>query len=172
MNLKLTTVYGLLAGLIIAIMMQASLMYYSGNANYEQAEIVGYISIFLGFTLVYFGVKKHKENQYKEGINFKQAFMAGLKIVLFASTLYALLWLLYITINGNEFMENYYERAAEKINEGAGSATDKEAKLEKLAKTKKIMVQPWAQTGMAFMELFPVGLLVSVISAAILRKKD
>jgi hypothetical protein len=171
MNLKTISKYGVLAGAFIALAMQISLQFYKDGTSYQYAELLGYLTILLGFVLVYIGIKKIRDQRYDGEINFKQAFMVGLKIALVASILYAVLWVVYITIEGNDFMDLYFQRAIEEINAGSESAEEKLRSLEKLARQKKVMMTTWAQAGMAFLEPFPVGVGVSAISAAILRKK-
>ena len=68
-------------------------------------------------------------------------------------------------------MEAYYEHIEQRILDSDWSAEKKQVKLEQLEKGKQNYEQPVFKMGMTFLEIFPVGLLVSIISALLLRRK-
>ncbi len=51
------------------------------------------------------------------------------------------------------------------------SAAALEAERQKMAEFKELYANPLINVGITFMEVFPVGLIVTLVSAAILRRK-
>ena len=75
------------------------------------------------------------------------------------------------TLNTN-FMDNYYEQNIEKIRSSGDSETQIQAKIVDMEKWRELYKNPLIQIGFTFLEIFPVGLLITLISAAILKKKQ
>ncbi len=69
-------------------------------------------------------------------------------------------------------MDNYYEQNIEKIRSSGDSETQIQAKIVDMEKWRELYKNPLIQIGFTFLEIFPVGLLITLISAAILKKKQ
>ncbi len=71
--------------------------YYShceGTVAYETSMLIGYASMLIAFSLVYVGIRNYR-NKYNGGvISFGKAFKIGILIVLIASTLYVIAWMI------------------------------------------------------------------------------
>ena len=71
-----------------------------------------------------------------------------------------------------KFMEEYSPKYIEEMKaEGASAAKISETMAE-METWKEIYKNPVYRVGMVFLEIFPVGLLVTLISAVVLRRKD
>jgi len=90
-------VYGLTAGILVSILMLSSVNYLShceGNVDYDTSMLIGYASMLIALSLVYVGIRNYRD-KYNEGvISFGKAFKIGLFMVLVASTIYVIAWLI------------------------------------------------------------------------------
>ncbi len=90
--------FGLGAGIINVAgwyLMKSLFMSDAGTMDLEKGEIIGYAAMLLSFTMVFFGIKYHRDNEKNESFPFKKAFVSGLIIVLVASLIYVIGWELY-----------------------------------------------------------------------------
>ncbi|MCW5911533.1 MAG: DUF4199 domain-containing protein [Cyclobacteriaceae bacterium] len=171
---KITLIYGLIAGTIVAAMMFITIpMYKNGTLSFDHGELVGYTTMVIALSMVFFGIKSYRDNQAKGVISFGAGFKVGILITLVASVMYGLAWEVSYHSIGDEFMKKMNEH---QINEmKAESATEQE--LEKAIKQwesfGELYKNPLFRFAFTmFVEIFPVGLVISLISAGLLRKKE
>jgi Na+/glutamate symporter len=69
------------------------------------------------------------------------------------------------------FMDDYGAHQIAKLQESGASAAAVQAKIAEVNKTKENYNNPLINSAMTFIEPFPVGLLITLISAGILRRK-
>src|SRR5881396_3451000 len=94
---KNITIYGLIAGIVVSILMLSTVNYIShceGTIDYTRSLLIGYASMLISFSLVFVGIRNYRD-KYNEGvISFGKAFTIGIMIVLIASTIYVVAWLI------------------------------------------------------------------------------
>jgi hypothetical protein len=71
----------------------------------------------------------------------------------------------------HDFMDKYSARLIAKARTSGASAAALQAQLDQINKTRVLYENPLFNAAMTFIEPFPVGLVITLISAAILRKK-
>ena len=69
-------------------------------------------------------------------------------------------------------MDSYYQHSVEKIKTSNDPETEIQAKIADMEKWRELYKNPLIQIGVTFIEIFPVGLLITIISATILKKKN
>jgi Protein of unknown function (DUF4199) len=156
---------GLLGGLIVSIIMISMTSYMKYNPQYEPSSFMGFISIFVANIFVVLGIKQHRESNLGS-ISFGKAFQTGLLISLITSTIYVGVWLIIYYNFFPDFMDRY------------GEMVLKNAKPDELAK-KTIDIQQmkeWYKSPimiiiLTYIEIYPIGILVSLIAAFRLKKK-
>lgn len=131
----------------------------------EPNAIIGFISMLLGFIFVILGIKKERETN-NESITFGKAFLTGLAISFFISTIYVLVWLVIYYNFFPDFMEKYSEMALKNTNPKELAA--KTAEMNQMAAWYK---NPLMVIALTYMEIFPIGIVFSLIGALILKKK-
>ena len=103
-------IYGIIAGIIVSVLMLSTVNYLShceGNVDYDTSLIIGYASMLIAFSLVFVGIRNYRD-KYNEGvISFGKAFKIGIMIVLIASTIYVVAWLIDYFFFIPDFMEKY-----------------------------------------------------------------
>ncbi len=159
---------GTIAGLITIVWFVVA-KFAGGIATSGYGEVIGYASMIIALSFVYVGVKQIRDSQ--DGvISFGRAFIYGLMISLVACFFYVVGWM--ILDADNTFIEQYSVNAISQLQESGASA-------EKIAETeaemdyyRELYANPISKAGITLTEILPVGILVSLIVAAILRKKQ
>src|SRR5215210_9002230 len=110
-------IYGLIAGIVVSVLMLSSVNYLShceGNVDYGTSMLIGYASMLLAFSLVFVGIRNYRDKYNKGVISFGKAFKIGIMIVLIASTIYVIAWLVDFFFFIPDFLEKY---SAHMVNE-------------------------------------------------------
>lgn len=167
---KTILTYGLISGIISSALMGATVPFLhklGGNTGY----IFGYTAIILSFLLVYFGIRSYRDNVGNGHITFAKAFAIGISITLISCLFYVVTWeIIYFNFMPHS-MDSYFASAADRIKSSGASPDTIQAKLADLEKSKRLYSNPLYNAALTFLEPFPVGLVITLVSAAILRRK-
>ena len=167
---KTVLTFGLIAGAIMAAMMFATLPFMD-KIGFDKGEIVGYTTMILAFMLVFFGIRSYRENVSGGQITFGRAFAVGILITLVACVCYVVAWeILYFKFMP-DFADKYAGYVVEKVRASGASQQVIDAKLEQMKSFKAMYDNPFINAAITFVEPFPIGLIVTLISAVFLRKK-
>ena len=167
---KTVLTFGLIGGAIMAAMMFATLPFLD-KIGFDKGEIVGYTTMILAFLLVFFGIRSYRENVGGGRITFGRAFSVGILITVVACVCYVVAWeILYFKFMP-DFVDKYASYAVEKVRASGASQQVIDAKLEQMKSFKAMYDNPFINAAITFVEPFPIGLIVTLISAAFLRKK-
>src|SRR6185295_15372113 len=111
-------IYGLIAGIVVSVLMLSSVNYLShceGNVDYDTSMLIGYASMLIAFSLVFVGIRNYRD-KYNEGvISFGKAFKIGIIIVIIASTIYVVAWLIDYYFFIPDFMERYVAHSLDEL---------------------------------------------------------
>ncbi|MBX9785337.1 MAG: DUF4199 domain-containing protein [Chitinophagaceae bacterium] len=166
---KNVLVFGLISGLLISIFMSASMIYASKNPGAEHGTnsmLIGYLSMLIAFSLIFVAVKTYRDKQNTGVISFGQALKMGLLIALIGSTMYVLSWALVYNLYLPDFMDKYAESMIKHA-----KPEELQAITKKAQEYKEMYKNPLMFTFMTYMEILPVGLIVALITALILKRK-
>ena len=167
---KTVLTFGLIGGAIMAVMMFATIPFVD-KIGFDKGEIVGYTTMILAFMLVFFGIRSYRENVCGGQISFGRAFAVGILITLVVCICYVIAWeIIYFKLMP-DFADKYASYAVEKVKASGASQQVIDAKLQEMKSFKATYDNPFINAAITFVEPFPVGLIVTLISAAILRKK-
>jgi uncharacterized membrane protein (UPF0136 family) len=167
---KTILTFGLIGGVLSSLMMVATVPFLHKIGN-DKGLIVGYTTIVAAFLLVYFGIRSYRDNIGGGQITFGRGFAVGICITLITCVFYVLTWeVLYFKFLPH-FMDNYGVDGIARLKASGASAAVVQAKVEELRKLKESLNNPIYNSAMTFLEPFPVGLVITLISAAILRRK-
>lgn len=139
--------------------------------DFSQGEFLGYAAMILALTAVFIGVKRHRDKELGGAISFKGAFVMGLYIVLVASVIYVGGWMIYYPNFMPDFADQYAEYQMTQYKEAGLSTEEIALKQKEMNQWMEMYENPVVMAGITFMEMFPVGLIVAVISAFILKRK-
>ncbi|MBA4055380.1 MAG: DUF4199 domain-containing protein [Marivirga sp.] len=168
---KNVIVFGLISGLFITSMMVYTAAECYSNPEFRGNDVLGYAGMIAAFSFIFIGIRNYR-NKYKNGlITFGEAFKTGLYISLIASTMYVVVWLIdyYIFIPG--FLDQYINHVLYEARLTGSSQVELDQKAQEMADFKELYKNPLFVVLVTFAEVFPIGLVISAISALILRRK-
>ena len=160
-------IFGLISGVIVGAGMLASIIFVGGGGH--SSLWLGYLVMLVALSAILVGVKSHRDRDLGGVIKFRTALLAGLGIAVVASVIYVAAWEAYLAITHYAFMDHYVASilAAKRAAGVSGAAYDKiAAEMETMRVQYR---QPLYRFATTFIEIFPVGVLVAVVSAALLR---
>jgi hypothetical protein len=167
---KTILTFGLISGALLSLMMAATVPF-AHKIGFDRALVVGYTTMVLSFLLVFFGIRAYRDNAGKGQITFAKAFAVGICITLISCICYVVTWEIIYFNFMHDFMDNYGAHMIEKLKASGASAAAIQAQLQQQAKFKEMYENPFINAAMTFIEPFPVGLVITLISAAVLRRK-
>ena len=168
---KIILVHGLIAGFILGVFMVLSnfLPYFKDHG--ERGMIYGYTSMILAFSLIFVGVKNFRDKYNNGTISFGEAFKIGLLISLIGSTMYVLVWMVEFHFFIPDYMDKYAAQAVKNLQSSGLSQAKLDAKLKDIDSMKEMYKNPVWVFLFTYLEVLPVGLLISLICSLILKKK-
>jgi hypothetical protein len=171
MKMKKTVLtFGLISGVISTLLMVANLPFMHKESS-NTGLVVGYTAIVLSFMLVFFGIRSYRENVGNGEITFGSAFLVGIGITLISCAFYVATWeIIYFKFMPN-IMDDYGSHSIEKLRAAGATAEVIQAKVNEFNQLRENLKNPLYNSAMTFLEPFPVGLLITLISAGTLRKK-
>lgn len=159
--------YGLLSGALAAVLMTLTAI----NPDFDNGAYYGYAGILLSMLFVYFGVRSYREQVNGGVLSFGKGFQVGLLIAIVSCLCYVIAWMFVSEIFMPDFMEKYIQHSLTKMQQSGASAVELEKYTADMAEFKELYKNPLVKFGMTFTEPFPVGFLVALISAVVLRKQ-
>ena len=168
---KLVLVYGIISGLIVAGMMAFSTGYYCAKGDFEGGMIYGYSAMIISFSMIFVGVRSFRDKHNAGVINFGKAFKIGFLISLIASTIYVIGWLINYYFFIPDFMDKYAAAMITKAKASGVSADELAKKTADMTQMKEWYKNPLFVILMTYVEILPVGVVVALISALILKRK-
>lgn len=167
---KTILVFGCISGLLVAAWMVGSVAYSYSVNNYQGSMLLGYASMLLALSLVYVGVKNYRDKEGGGIISFGKAFQVGLFISLVASTVYVIAWTLDYFVFVPDFMEKYCTQYLHELKNSGATPTEITSKTAEINSMKELYKNPLMVVLFTYLEILPVGLFVSVVSALLLKR--
>src|SRR6185503_13474325 len=159
---RMIIVYGIIAGLIVGVPMSIS----TANAHIGGVlgMVVGYLTMLVALSTVFVAIKRRRDRDQGGVIRFWSAFGLGLGISFVASVIYFAAWeatTAYIHLDFGTVYANSVI-AQQKAAGVTGEALQKV--IDQMEQFKVQYANPLYRLPMTFIEIFPVGVLVSLIS--------
>lgn len=162
-------IYGVIAGLVAGVALSTITVVVSHQMSQSSSMALGYASMLVALSAVFVGIKRYRDVERGGVIRFWPAFGMGLAISVVASILYVVAWEATQAMSHMDFATSYGDAmiAQQKAKGVSGEAL---AKLTaEMAQFKVQYANPLYRLPMTFIEIFPVGVLVSLVSAGLLR---
>jgi hypothetical protein len=166
--LRTALVFGSIAGLIVITLILAGLTLAHGKSHFTSYWF-GYLVMIVALSMIFVGIKRYRDNELGGVIKFLPAFGLGLAIAAVAGVIYVAVWEGYLAASGYHFMDSYVAGiiASKKAQGLSGAALA--AEITELNAMKVQYANPLFRLPMTFLEIFPVGFIIALISAALLR---
>jgi hypothetical protein len=161
--------YGIVAGLIAGVPLTVLTLAMDGGQMMQWGMLVGYTLMLLAFTTIFIAIKRRRDGPGGGVIRFWPAFGLGLGIAFVAAILYVIAWEIGQALSGGDFAATY---ASAMIAEqkAAGASPEALARFTaEMADFRRSYANPLFRLPMTFAEIFPVGALVSLVAASLLR---
>ncbi|HKR03858.1 MAG TPA: DUF4199 domain-containing protein [Bacteroidia bacterium] len=173
---KNSIVFGIISGAIISTFMGIS-MYIMGCGSGDMdggstSMIIGFSAMAVAFSFIFVGIKNFRDKQNGGTITFGKGFLLGFMISLIASTMYVITWAVEFHYFMPDFIDKYSAMQVKQLHESgiSGAALDEAVKgIEKESYNYKH--NPFFFAMYTYMEILPVGIIITLVSALILKRK-
>ena len=167
---RIVLTFGLISGAVLSVMMLATIPFMD-RIGLDKGEIIGYTTMVLAFIMVFFGIRSYRDTVLDGTIGFGRAFQVGILITLISCVCYVATWQLIYYKIAPDFVEKYTAHVLEGAK--ASGATEQQLAVQKaqMAKFMQWYRNPLVNVAITFVEPFPVGLVITIVCAGILRRK-
>ena len=167
---KTVLTFGLIGGFIISALMGGSLLF-ADRIGYGHSMAIGYTIMVASFLLIYFGIRSYRDNTLPGQISFGRAFACGILITLITTVCYVVTWeVLYFNFMPH-FMDSYFAAQIQTLKSAGLDSATTAARVAAIQHSQQLYQNPLINMAYTFMEPLPVGLLTTLISSALLRRK-
>jgi amino acid transporter len=171
---KNTIIFGIIAGIIVSFLMLFTVntaSHCEGSIDFDKSMLIGYATMLVAFSLVFVGIRNYRDKHNGGVISFGKAFKIGIMIVFISSTIYVVAWLFDYFYFIPDFMEKYSAHTLDKLKANGASPIEIDKQAKEMASFAKMYKNPFINAMMTYMEILPVGVLVTLISSFILKRR-
>ncbi|MBT8236266.1 MAG: DUF4199 domain-containing protein [Bacteroidia bacterium] len=160
--------YGLYSALTLIVLFALAWIIGAGS-DYGTQETIGYISIVVALSFVFFGIKHFRDAVNGGNVSFGMALKIGVLISLFASVAFGFLDIVYKLINP-EFTTEYYDTMVEQVKTTV-PAEQLDAKLAEMESQRELFSNPILSFLLMAFTVFIIGFIISLLSSLVLQRK-
>lgn len=168
---KIIVKFGLIAGLLTTAFMVITMVILPPVAESSWGAYVGYASMIIAFSTIFIGIRSYRDHHEAGQVTFVRGLLIGLGITSIATIFYVVGWMVYYPLGGEAIMDEYFRTSIENIKQSELGEEEMQAKLAKMQRFEQDYQLPLVRILYSIFEIFPVGLLISIISALLLKKK-
>lgn len=170
--LKTSFKFGSIAGVIMLIAGTIPFLIWGKDFDIDLGEVIGYSSIIIALASVFFGIRSYRDKQAGGRITYMQGMGVGLTISSIAGVVFAIYSYVYYRFISPDFMQKYMQHYADKIKSSGASQEVIAKQLAEMQSNMGLYNNIWFQSLIPFVTVFAIGLVITLISAAILRKNE
>ena len=169
---RIVLTFGLIAGAILSAMMAITMPFHD-KISPNNGMVIGYTTMVLAFLLVFFGIRSYRDTVGAGKISFGRALGVGLLIMLIASACYVITWEIIYFNFLPDFGEKYTAHAVESLRNSGKPPEQIQQEIDQMTKMMTLYKNNiFFNLAITFSEPLPVGLIMTLISALILRKRE
>ena len=169
---RVVLTFGLISGAILSVMMSITVGV-AEKIGFDKGVIIGYTTMVLAFLLVFFGIRSYRETVGGGRISFLRALSIGLLIVAIAGVIYVVTWEIIYFNFMPDFIDKYTAQATQDLRNSGKPPAQIEQELQEMNRMmtlyKNNLLVNFALT---FLEPLPVGVIMTFLSALILRRRE
>jgi polyferredoxin len=165
--LRVILTYGVVSGVVIVASIIGASM--ASQSGLHTGVWFGYLIMLVALSSILVGIKQHRDQALGGVITFRTGLLIGLGIAAVASVAYVAVWEVYLALTHYAFIGRYVDAilAAKRAAGVTGAAYAKVvAQMEDM---RRQYANPLSRMLITFTEIFPVGFLAALVSAALLR---
>lgn len=157
-------------GLYSAIFITALFAFNMWIGGFGTTMVAGYLTMVLALTFVYFGLRYYRDKQNNGVLTFGQGLKLGMLITLPPSVCIGLFDIVYIKLVNPGFYDKYLNSELAKL-KARVPASQYEAQAAALRAQVAALSRPWADFLFMFLQVAAIGLIITIISTFILKKR-
>jgi hypothetical protein len=171
---KTIVLYGIVGGracgaaLLRTVRFEGHRPYFIG---FDRSELIGYTSMVVAFLLIFFGIRSYRDNVAGGSVSFGRAFSVGALILVVASLCYVVTWQVIYFQVAPDFVTKYQAHLIQKARAQGESQAAIDKKVADMETFAELYKNPAINASLTFLEPLPVGLIIALVSAGILRKR-
>lgn len=164
--------FGALAGSLLVVLMIVPTFFYDmkNTAMYRLSEIIGYISMLLSLCVIFVGMRKYRA-QSGDVMSFGKGLLVGTGIAVVAGIIFGIASAITYAYIHPEFMATYFEYSVNQVKQSGLPPEEIAAKIKEMEAQKAFFTNPWMGGVVMFFTVAPMGFVIAVISALLLRTK-
>lgn len=163
-------IFGLISGLIVSVMLAFSTLSCYSKKDFSGNMVLGFTVMILAFSFIFIGIKNYRDKFNNGVVSFGKAFNIGLMIALIGSTLYVVTWLIVYYNFIPDFIEVYTVHVLNETKAAGASAAELAKQTSQMNNYKEMYKSPIGVILLTYMEILPVGLIITILSALILKR--
>lgn len=167
-RLRYSLIYGGLASFVLAAFIAVTALLHD-QVQWVATLTFGYSVMLVAMSFIFVGVKRYRDIECGGVIRFFPALGLALLIALIATIAYTLIWEMYLAATHYRFMDDYIASMLAKARADGKSAAEIAGMKAELDGMRTMYANPLIRLPITAMEVAPVGLAVSLFSAALLR---
>jgi hypothetical protein len=165
---RIVWTFGLISGAVLSLLMALS-MSFIGHIG-DKGLIIGYTTMVVSFLMVFVGIKTYRDNVLGGSIGFGKAFKVGILIAVIGSVCYVATW--EVLFYGSDVGEKVMAQMVEQEKTRSTNQAENDAKVAEMKKFQEMYrSNPFVNVALTFIEVFPVGLVITLVSAGVLSRK-
>jgi hypothetical protein len=164
-------VFGFVAGLILAAFVFSIGFITEHVHSHIDNYVIGYGAMIIAFSFIFVGIRNFRDKYNAGVVSFGKAFLIGLGISLIGSTLYVACWSIEYYCFMPDFMDKYSATLIQQAQHSGLSPEAMQKKLESINNMARMYKNPLMVVLFSYVEVLPVGLVISLITALILRRQ-
>jgi hypothetical protein len=169
---KSIVVFGVVSGVIlIAFIVSISFLSKLFHGHVANA-LVGYSSMVIAFSFIFVGTKNFRDKYNQGMVSFGKAVLVGLGISLIGSTFYVGAWLIEYYYFMPDFMDKYAAALIQKAQHSGLSPAALQKQLDSINNMSRMYKNPIMVILMTYLEVLPVGIVISLITALIVKRRS
>jgi hypothetical protein len=167
--LRYILIYGAIAGALVGVPLSIVTLTMSGQSMMHYGMLVGYLMMLVALSAIFVAIKRHRDAELGGVIRFWPALALGLGVSVVAGVIYVIAWEVSCALAHADFAGSYARAMiAQQQAKGVSGAALERFRTE-MEQFKLQYANPLYRWPMTFAEIFPVGVIVSLVSAGLLR---
>ena len=164
--------FGLIAGaIVIGAMLLGNML--AANENSPGISVwLGYLFMLVGLSLIFIGVKRFRDREQGGVLTFGQGALVGLFIAGVASLTYVAIWETYLALTDYSFIVEYTQSLIDSRRADGLRGAELDAYIAEMDAYTANYANPGYRLMVTFIEIFPMGLVIALFSAAVLRRSE
>ncbi|HMQ49985.1 MAG TPA: DUF4199 domain-containing protein [Saprospiraceae bacterium] len=151
--------FGLYSAALLTILFALTWGIWGTSLGYRTSEWIGYLSMLVALSLIFFGIRTYKNEQLDGRISFGSAFKMGALTALIPALGFFLYTIVFFKVAGQEFTDYALENMPQE-------------QKEQMAGNMELFLNPFFQGFIMFLTVFFIGLIIALISALLLGGKN